>query len=371
MPRTTDVAIVGGGAIGCSIAFYLSKKGIGATVFDRDGFASGASGATLGIIAPLWHLDPAKEALSALGMRSLKMFPGLADELRDEGIDPEFRQTGVLQLALNPEEVDTLRKDLAWQNERGLDVSWLDARDVVEREPEVNPGVEGGVYSPHEGYVRGQRYVDALVHAASSRGATLLEGVEVIGLEFDGKRVAGVRTEAGTYHAGHTVLAAGPWTGIEGRWVPGILPVRPVKGQRILLRKTGFMPKCPIQNLSGGYVVPQVDGNILVGATREDGEFDQRTTANGITQMFAIAAASFPTLKDATFVGARAGVRPGSAEDTPMIGPVPGWEGLSVASRHGHVGIMLSPGTGELMADYISSGDPTPLEPFGVDTTGR
>ena len=134
MPRTTDVAIVGGGAIGCSIAFYLSKKGIGATMFDRDGFASGASGATLGIIAPLWHLDPAKEALSALGMRSLKMFPGLADELRDEGIDPEFRQTGVLQLALNPEEVDTLRKDLAWQNERGLDVNWLDARDVVERE---------------------------------------------------------------------------------------------------------------------------------------------------------------------------------------------------------------------------------------------
>ena len=368
MPKTTDVAIVGGGVIGCSIAFYLSKKGIGATVFERARFGGGASGATLGIVGPLWHLDHTMEALFALGMRSLQMFPGLVAELMDGGIDPEFRQTGLLQLALTREEVETLQKGLAWQDGLGLDPRWLDTDAVVEREPEVNPRVLGGVYSPHEGYVRGQRYVDALVHAASRRGATLLEGVEVTGLKFDAKRVIGVRTEAETYHAGHTVLAAGPWTGIEGRWVPDALPVRPVKGQRILLRKTGFMPKCPVKSF-GGYVVPQVDGNLLVGATREDGEFDERVTTGAITQMAAVAVASFPTLKDAEFVGARAGVRPGTAEDMPIIGPVPGWEGLSVASRHGHVGVMLSPGTGELMADYISSDDATPLEPFSLAGT--
>ena len=120
--------------------------------------------------------------------------------------------------------------------------------------------------------------------------------------------------------------------------------MRPVKGQRVLLRRPGFLPKCPVFSLqTSRYVIPQADGNILVAATREEGKFDERTTAAGIGEMLDAAVASFPVLEDAAFVAARAGVRPGSPDGIPIMGPVPGWDGLSVASGHDHVGVHASP----------------------------
>lgn len=365
MPNTIDVAIIGGGAIGCSIAYQLAKRGVRSTVLERSHFAAGASGATLGVIAPLWHVEPSAEASFNLGIRSLEMFPHLARELLDAGIDPEFRQSGILKLAFTHEQSEVLKDGLAWQGELGYGVRWLDRAEVIDREPAVAGGVLGGVYSPQEGYIRGQRYVESLVQAASQRGASFVGNAEVIGLMTEGQKVVGVQTNTDTYYANHTVLAAGPWTGLTNRWLWAPIPVRPVKGQRILLRKTGFLPKSAVRDFNA-YIVPQVDGNILIGATREEGRFDQEITADGVAEMLAAAAAIFPDLKDATFVEARAGVRPGSPDGVPILGPVPGWEGFSVASGHDQVGIMLSPASGELMADYISTGDPAPLEPFSL-----
>ena len=363
MSKTTDVAIVGGGAIGCSIAYYLSKEGISSTVFEQARFASGASGATAGLVTPLWHVNHSHTPLFALGLRSLESFPGLAAELSESGIDPEFRQCGVLKVAFTEEEEEVLKRDLVWQGELGLGVRWLERGELLDREPDLNGDVLGGVYSPREGHVTGQRLVDSLVNAASARGAIFLEGVEVIGLETDGRRVVGVRTRNGTVLADRTVLAAGPWTGLAGRWLPQLLPIRPVKGQRLLLRKVGLLPRSVLLSFAGT-AVPLVDGTILVGATRHEGEFDQDITADAIMSIMENAVSLLPALKDAGFVGARAGVRPGSPDDVPIIGPVPGWEGLSVASGHDAVGIMLSPGTGRLIAEYIRSGDAARLEPF-------
>lgn len=369
MPKTTDVAIVGGGVIGCSIAYQLSKLGVVSTVFEQSWFASGASGATAGIVGPLWWVDRPIEPLFDLGLISFGMFPVLAAELREEGMDPEFRQNGFLKMAFTPEQARTLLDDLAWQGELGFGTKWLDHDEVVAREPEAHRGVLGGVFSPREGCIRGQRYVDALVHAASRRGATFIGGVEVTRLETKGRKVTGVRTDSETYHAGHTVLAAGPWTGITGRWVPEAIPVRPVKGQRILLRKAEFLPSSVVHNFVVG-LVPQVVGNVLVAATREEGEFDDRVTADAVSRLAASAVEVFPVLKDAVFVAGRAGVRPGSPDGVPIMGPVPEWEGLSVASGHDQMGIMLSPGSGELMANYISTGDVASLEPFSLARFG-
>ena len=312
----------------------------------------------------MWHIDHFHEAAFDLGLKSLDMFPELVAELLEAGIDPQLRLNGLLKIALEEEQVEVLRDGLAVQGELGRGVTWLDPDEIRDREPEISPEVLGGVFSPAEGHLNGKRYVDSLVLAASRLGATFLEAVEVDSLVTDGDKVTGIRTPDETYHAEHTVLAAGPWTGIPGRWVPQTLPVLPTKGQRILLRQTGFMPRCPVANFVSGYVIPQVDGNLLVAATRHPGEFDERTTGDAIVTLVDSAAATFPALRQATFVGTVAAVRPGTATDIPIIGPVPGWEALSVASRHGHVGIMLSPGTGEMMAQYIESGDPGPLEPF-------
>ena len=359
MPRTTDVAIVGGGVIGCSIAYQLAKRGIASTVFEQQRFASGASGATVGIIGPLWYVDRAVPPFFKLGMRSLEMFPPLAAELAEAGVEPEFRQTGILKPALTEELYSVLQEHLPWQTEMDMGVTWLGPEEVLEREPEIHPGVLGGVFSPQEGAVRGKSYVDSLVHAGSRLGATFLEGVEVTGLQVTGGRVTGVRTTLDVFHAGHTVLAAGPWTGIAGRWVPEGIPVRPVKGQRIRLRKTGFVPRSTVQN-----AVPQADGSIVLGATREEGGFDQQTTVAGVRQVTEAAMNVFPILGEAELVETVAGVRPGSPDGVPLMGPVPGWVGLSVASGHDHAGIMLSPGSGELMAEYIATGDSKALEPF-------
>ena len=370
MRRSTDVAIIGGGVIGCSIAYHLCKLGIHSTVFERDRFASGASGATAGLIAPLRYIDPSATATFELGLRSLEAFPSLADELREAGVDPAFRQSGYLGVALKPEEVDELRSQLVWQAELGIGVRWVDREELLEREPEISQEVLGGVFSPTEAHIRGTSYVDALVHAASRKGATFFQDTEVVGLQTEDGRVTGVRTRQGLMPAGHTVLAAGAWTGIAGRWLPVTLPVSPVKGQRVLLRKTGLLPRCPV-NTRHGSVIPEVDGNVLVAATHEEGRFDHDVTAQAVSELVAGAVAIYPALKDATYVGARAGVRPGSPDGLPILGPIPGWEGISIASGHYILGIMLSPGTGELMADSISTGDGVALEPFSIARFGR
>ena len=189
MPKTTDVAIVGGGVIGSAIAFYLSKRGIKATVFEKSRLASGASGATAGIIGPIWHIDHFHEAAFDLGLKSLDMFPELVVELLEAGIDPKFRLNGLLKIALEEEQVEVLMDGLAVQGELGRGVTWLDPDEVRDREPEISPRVLGGVFSPTEGHINGKRYVDSLVLAASRLGATFLEAVEVDSLVTDGDKV--------------------------------------------------------------------------------------------------------------------------------------------------------------------------------------
>ena len=368
MNRTTDVAIIGGGVVGCSIAYQLGKRGIRSTVFERDRLASSASGATAGIVGPIWYVDHTIEPYFEMAMRSLDMFPKLTEELKVAGVDPEYRDSGVMKVALTDELHDVLKENLIWQGELGIGVHWIDRDELREREPHITPEAQGAVLSPQEGSIRGEPYVNSLAHAASSLGAVILERMEVTGLEFDGSRVIGVRTVLNeTHYANHTVLAAGAWTGLANRWLPETIPVRPVKGQRITLRMPGFLPSGPIQS-----VIPRNDGTMLAAATREEGVFDHRITA-AVQEMFNNATAVYPMLRDAEFVGARAGIRPGSPDGMPILGPVPGWEGLSVASGHDHVGIILSPATGVDMADYIETGDASALDFFSIErfTDGR
>ena len=256
MTRTTDVAIIGGGVIGCSIAYQLAKRGITSTVFEKDRLASSASGATAGIVGPIWYVDHTVEPYFELAMRSLDMFPKLTEELKVAGVDPEYREGGVMKVALDDELQEVLQDNLIWQGELGMGVHWIDQDELRKREPHVTPDAQGAVLSPNEGSIRGEAYVNSLAHAAAGLGATILERTEVTGLEFNGSRVIGVRTMLNDIcYAGHTVLAAGAWTGLAAHWLPETIPVRPVKGQRITLRMPGFLPAGPVQS-----VIPQNDG---------------------------------------------------------------------------------------------------------------
>ena len=367
MPDAVGVAIIGGGVMGCTIAWQLAKRGVSCALVERNSFASGASGATAGVVGPLWHLDPDDPAMFRLGMRSLDLFPQWVAELTEAGVNPEFQQTGVMKLAFTGDEVKELNGLFGWQSQLDMGVQWLEREEVLEREPEANPEVLAAVFSPQEGCVRGQRFCDSLAHAAGRLGARLYLGVEVTGLVHNGGRVSGIETTAGDITAGEVVLAAGPWSGIGGRWsAPGgplDLPVRGVKGQRILLRRPGRMPKSPVRN-SAVYVVPRLDGNILVASTREEGRSDETMTAEGVHTLISNALLSFPSLGDAAFVSGRAGVRPATPDGLPLIGPVPGVEGLTIATGHDAVGMMLSPGTAELVVQHLLDGVTEPLQHF-------
>lgn len=353
--------------MGCAVAWQLAKSGVSCALVERGSFGGGASGATAGVVGPLWHLDTEDTDMFRLGMRSLELFPGWVSELAEAGVNPEFQQTGVLRLAFSEDEFDELIGFYRWQSQLGMGVEWLERDDVLRREPGANPDVRAAIFSPQEGCVRGQRFCDSLAHAAGRLGAKLYEGVEVTGLRHSGERITGVETNAGEIAAGQVVLAAGPWSGIAGRWAapggPLDLPVRGVKGQRMLLRRPGFMPLSPVRN-SAVYVVPRLDGNILVASTREEGRADENVTAGGIATLVAGARISFPSLGEAAFVSARAGVRPATPDGKPIIGPAPGVEGLTIATGHDAVGVMLSPATAELVTQYLLDGNEAPLAPF-------
>ena len=367
LPKTADIVIIGGGVIGCLVAYYLAKRKVQVLVLDRSRFGSNASGATVGVISPFWHVDPTIKAMWNLGVRSLELFPSLAAELTESGIDPEFRQSGVLKLAFTEHQAGELKRNLARQSPLDTSVVWLDPNDLLERDPAVNPLVLGGVLTPNEGYVRGQRLVDSLVQAATTFGATFFENTEVLSLRRNGNRVTGVNTPVGSVSSEQVLIAAGPWSGIHTNWFgeesSTRIPIRPVKGERILLRKPGFLPKTPVRNFEA-YVVPQLDGDILVGATREESRFDQIVTADGVSRMIDAAVLSYPSLADAEFVSGRSGVRPATPDGMPVLGPVQTIQGLSIASGHDSVGIMLSPATAELLSQYLLDGNAGPLEPF-------
>ena len=168
MATTVDVAIVGGGVIGSAITLYLSMRGFACKLFEQREFGWGASGATAGVVGPLWHVPHTHEAAMELGLASLREFPRLSEALADTGVSTGFRESGILNVARTEDDERTLRDGLAWQGELGLGVRWVDESELLELEPHVAPGALGGVYSPEEGFVHGRSFVRAMANAASS-----------------------------------------------------------------------------------------------------------------------------------------------------------------------------------------------------------
>ena len=116
-----------------------------------------------------------------MAMRSFERFPQLTADLLNAGINPEYRQNGVMKVALTEELHSTLRGNLAWQENLGIGVHWTDREELLEREPEISPTAQGAVYSPHEGNIRGKAFVQSLINAANKLGATCLEQTELRG----------------------------------------------------------------------------------------------------------------------------------------------------------------------------------------------
>jgi len=364
-----DVVIVGGGVIGCAIAYYLTAAGASVTLFERNEVAGEASGAAAGMLAPLGESSRPGPFVE-LCLTSLRLFPALADDLREEtGIDIEYLPTGILRVAQSEDEERELHHRLEWQRPLGLPLDWVDGEALRRLEPRLAPA-RGALYSPQEHQVSAGRLTQALAQAAARRGAVLQQGVLVTGLLTNGRRVSGVRTSSGKVSCGHVVLAAGPWMSAFGRRLGVSLPVRPVRGQ--MLAYADFA--APLRHVVWGeaaYLAPKANGFLFVGATVEEVGFRSATTVRGQRDLQLGARRLVPSLAHSEVASSWAALRPGSPDGLPILGPVPGWEGLSVAGGHYRNGILLALITGRLMAQLLTKGKTeVSLAPFSAARFG-
>ena len=355
MIKTTDVAIIGGGVIGCAAAYALATAGLRVVLLERDRIACEASGEAAGMLAPQAEAAGAGPFLG-LGTASRNLFPALAAALREEtGLDVEYRQDGTLYPCLDEAEEEKARSRIAWQRAQGLPVEWWEAEEVRKAEPGISPAVRGALFIPGDHQVTSGTFTRALALAAARRGAEIWEGAPVTGFVRDRKRIVGVKNLDRTVSAGRYVLAAGPWSAQVGYLLGLPVPVLPVKGQLCMAGLLQGGPRHVIYSHLA-YLVPRPGGEIVLGTTEEFAGFDKRVTVGGLNGILAGAQAVYPALAGAEVLRAWAGLRPSTSDGLPLLGPVPGVEELLVATGHHRNGILLAPITAQLLRELIVDG---------------
>jgi len=350
------IVVVGGGVIGCSLAYHLSGAGQIVTVLERSTVAAEASSAAAGMLAPVAESDE-PGAFTDLAIAGLRAFQEDAAAIESvSGLSIEYRPSGIVRTAREPQRAAALKSRTGWAKAAGLPVRWLDRDELLTLEPSIGKGVLGGLDSPEEGQVNPRRLTQALAQGAGRRGAGIREGCDVDSLIRSGDEVRGVRLASGESIAADTVvLAGGPWTRFLARDIAD-LPVYPVLGQYLILRR---MP-CPFRRVLYGedaYLLPRPDGTIYLGATEEpEAGFHKRVSVEGIRRLLNAGAALVPSLDGAELVIAGAGLRPRSADRMPLIGYVAGVSGLAVATGHFRNGVLLSLITGRAMTELLVFG---------------
>ena len=359
-----DVAVVGGGAIGLMSALKLAREGLSVAVLERQSVGSESSWAGGGIVSPLypWRYST---AVTALAHWSQDFYPGLgAQLLKQTGIDPEVFATGLYWLDL-----DDQADALAWAEEHRRPLAAVDIDKVYDAVPVLGPGYHQALQMTGVANVRNPRLIKSLRAAlAQMPNVTLQEHAAVTGFIRDGESVVGVRTANGEMRADRVVLTAGAWSGELLATLGLTLPVEPVKGQMILFKcAADFLPSMVLAK--GRYAIPRKDGHILVGSTLEHCGFDKTPTEDALASLKASAIELLPALADAEVVGHWAGLRPGSPEGIPFIGPVPGHDGLWLNCGHYRNGLVLAPASCQLLTDLMLGNppiiDPAPYAPQG------
>lgn len=353
--RTSDVLIIGGGIVGCACAYELAKRGARVTLLEYGKTGMQATNAAAGLLAPLGE-SGAPTPMLRTGMRALREYPALVAELRERcGFDVELLRDGILKVAFDEDESAALQRRFSWQRELGLTLEWLDGAMCRELEPRLSERVVAGVFSPQEAWVSNQLLALALERAARSWGGVIRERTPVARIRRRGGRIVGVAAAGEIYEAPAIVLAAGARSGQIAARMGIVLPVFPVRGQMVAL---GGM-SAPIRHAvwgREGYLVPRANGLVFAGATVEHAGFRRRTTKAGVRAMRRMAATLVPQLAAATMPFEWAGLRPGTPDGMPFIGPIADTN-VVAATGHYRNGILLGPLTGKLVAAGILDGD--------------
>jgi len=355
--KTFDAAIAGGGLIGCAIALELSRSGMRVALFDSREPGREASWASAGILSPAPE-NSAMIAMVPLGRASLALYPdfiALVEEL--SGLPAGYRAKGTLEALFSRHAKEELNTIIALHHGLGLQAEAISAREARELEPAISDEVEAAVLRPDEASVDNRLLVSALLEAAKRGGAQIFAGSPVHSLWLDGSHCRGLTLASGEQIAArHSIVAAGSFSSqIAG--AEGLAPVRPAKGQMVSLRCEAARIERVLWS-ERIYLVPRNDGRILAGATVEYVGFDKTVTASGIHSNLDAAIELAPALAAARVEETWAGLRPDTPDHLPIIGPTD-VEGLLIATGHFRSGVLLTPITAKLIADYVAGVAPT------------
>jgi glycine oxidase len=361
-----EVLVAGGGVIGLACAWRALRRGMTVCVLERGRAGSGATDVAAGMLAPVGEASWGEEALLGLNLASHALWPGFAAELEAEAdADSGFRRLGALHVALDRDEIEELRRRHQLHRKHELESQWLAAGDCRELEPGLAPSVAGGVFAPHEAAADPRQLIAALQAAITALGGRLEQGAEVVDAGFGPEVTA--RTADGREHRGAAlVLATGVRAGLTP-WLPAEArpPVRPVKGEIVTLRQRGGEPACSRIVVGDRlYMVPRDDGRLLIGATVEEQGFDTTVTAGGVHELLREGYRTLPEIAEMELVEARAGLRPGTPDNAPLIGRGRR-QGLVIAAGHFRNGVLLAPVTAEAVAAILAGERPAiDLAPF-------
>lgn len=366
--RGMRVAIIGGGVIGCLTALCLHRLGARPVVLERGQTGHQSSWAGAGILCPI-HPWLYPDSLTHFVEYSLNLYPALNRDLYHlTGRSMQWRKSGLMIPIFADDRVQHQAQAIAWSKRFGWQLEQLDTQQVLKAEATMSADVEGALLWPDVGQVRNPRLLQAARQALDISGVEVREQCEVTSLLESDSRVTGLRLADGSVLAADAVLlAAGSWSGeLAEQW--GIsLPVEPVKGQIVLLKDEPGKVKHIIKH-DDAYLVPRVDGHILVGASMERVGFCGGNTEPVVNKLLEATRRMVPGLKDAAVVEQWMGFRPGSPDGLPYLGPVTGRPGLWVASGHYRNGVVLAPGSAELMSRWMIGEAPAlDMSDFRVD----
>ncbi len=364
MAETADVVVIGAGVVGCAAAYYLAREGVGVTLVEREAIGSGASAHATGSLS-LLGAEFSPGASFQMARASSAEFQEIVPELEAAtGMDLLYQRRPSLRLALDDDEAGLIKSLMVWQQPH-VRMRWIDGQEVRAIEPRLSPSIIGAVYEDESAQLDSYRLNLALGRGAELKGAGILYR-EVTGLLADGPKIVGVKTASGEIHCGAVVVAAGTWSRAFTPWLDFPVPVRPMKGERLLLNYPGEPLPVLISSPKRGHMVSRMDGYTSVGSTGGRDydqkelfwgeEFDRQPTETARLELLQRAVDVFPDLERAELVQQLAGSRPLSPDSKPIIGPVPGHEGVLLATGHTTKGIHLGPVTGRIIADYVCRG---------------
>jgi glycine oxidase len=359
--RTYDVAIIGGGAVGASIAFELAGAKLRTIILERQLPGREASWAAAGMLSPAPHV-PEDAPLSPLGNESLRIYPEFVAKIENgSGVATHFARNGSLELFFS-EDGEIERDRIVAENRRlGVRCEAIGLEQARAFEPSMNPGARAAMWFQEEATVEPRLLMNALLTAARHSGVEIRANCPVTDLICEGEKCNGVVAGGERIGAKHVIVAAGCFsrTIAENKSrandiLSQYAPTRPVLGQMIALQASGVKLRRVLRS-KGRYVVPRQDGRIVAGSTLEDLGFQKHVSAEGVREIFESAQELVPELVGAEVVETWAGLRPGTPDGLPILGPTE-VKGLLIATGHYRNGILLAPITAKLIEEWITHG---------------